>query len=144
MKILEFGMAPQAKLAGFDTLVETVISTDRALLTNHAGEDAIYVRGPAIHGRPGYFEFARFEPHASQESARAQFMDYMAQKVPSVIYPDAKAGQFIVAPASSPTWWLGGFHCMGRARTFCIQNGLEFTEHDTCPAPANATLEVQG
>lgn len=64
MKIFEFGMAPNAKLAGFDMLVETVVSTDEALLKHHADDDAVYVRGPSIHSRPGFFEFGRFENKA--------------------------------------------------------------------------------
>lgn len=61
MKIYEFGTAPQARRDGFGKLVETVISKDEVLLANHANDDAVYVRGPAVQSRPGYHEFARFE-----------------------------------------------------------------------------------
>lgn len=61
MNIYDFGMAPRAKSEGYDVLVETVVSKDSVLQQNRSHEDVVYVRGPTIHGRPGYYEFGRFE-----------------------------------------------------------------------------------
>lgn len=60
MKIYEFGTAPRAKKEGY-VLVRTVHSTEQDLHLRHAAEDLIFVFGPSVHGRPGVFEFARFE-----------------------------------------------------------------------------------
>ncbi len=133
MKFYDFGTAPQAKLDGFDMLVETVVSREETLQTRYGNDDAVYVRGAAVQSRPGMFEFARFENRARREAVKAQHMDYMVRQVPMVIYPDPISHQSIVAPAELPTWRLGHFHRVEYARTFCEKNYLPFTEHDSCP-----------
>lgn len=133
MKIFEFGMAPNAKLAGFDMLVETVVSTDKTLLDRYANDDAVYVRGPSIQSRPGMFEFARFENKARRMEAHDKRMDFLTRQVPCVIYPGETALHFVVAPAEEPTCRLGVFHNAAAAKNFCTSNYLAFSEHDACP-----------
>lgn len=78
--------------------------------------------------------------HQTDAEAAAKFKEYVNRRVPAVIYPaPAKLvahGNIVVAPKELPTWWLGGFHSIEAAKTFCKQNGLAFTEHDACPLAA--------
>lgn len=60
MKILEFGCAPTAAALGFK-LKSLVHSSDDELTRQHQSQDLIFVRGPAIAGLSGQYEFARFE-----------------------------------------------------------------------------------
>jgi len=141
VQIYEFGTAPQAKLAGYDILVETVVSSDIQLQRNHFDEDAVFVRGPAIQGRPGFFEFARFENKAARIAAQALYMEYMERRVPCVIYPDAQSLAFILAPAERPTLVLGRYYRVETARRFCETNSLALTEHKTCPDTASVDVD---
>jgi hypothetical protein len=61
MQIFEFGTAPHAKALGY-RLVGTLQSTLQKLKGEFDTADLIFVTGAAIHGQPGVFEFARFEP----------------------------------------------------------------------------------
>lgn len=132
-KIYEFGTAPQAKLDGYDLLIETVISTDQLLQRSHSDVDAVFVRGPEIYGRPGVFEFARLENAAARSAAQSQYMEYMEQRAPCVIYPDEQSITFILAPAARPTLVLGRYYKVETARKFCKSNSLPLTEHSSCP-----------
>lgn len=135
-QIFEFGTAPQAKAQGYDMLVETVVSTDKQILKNHANEDVAYVRGPAIHSHPGCFEFARFENRAKRDAAQAQYMDCLVRKVSTVIYPATQSLQFILAPADKPTLQLRAFAKVEAAKSFCTNNFLPYTVHNQCPIEA--------
>lgn len=141
VKIFEFGTAPQAKLAGYDDLVEMVTTTDNQLLRNHFDKDAVYVRGPAIQGRPGFFEFARFENKAARSAAQALYMEYMERRVPCVIYPDAQSLTFILAPAERPTLVMGRYYKVETAKKFCESNSLALTEHKTCPDTTSEDID---
>lgn len=61
MRIFEFGTAPQAKAQGY-RMSATLHATVEALNERYGSEDLIFVYGASVHGRPGVFEFARFEP----------------------------------------------------------------------------------
>lgn len=141
VQIFEFGTAPQAKLAGYDMLVETVVSSDSQLQSNHFDEDAVYVRGPSILGRPGVFEFARFENKAARSAAQGLYMEYMERRVPCVIYPDPQSLAFILAPAERPTLVLSRYYKVETARKFCESNSLALTEHQSCPGTASVEVE---
>lgn len=61
MRFFEGGTAPAAVAAGYK-MNGTVHSTPEALMSQHGSEDLIFVYGASVHGKPGVFEFARFEP----------------------------------------------------------------------------------
>lgn len=72
MKIFEFGTGPQATALGY-YLDKLVHSTDSDLQKKHATENWIFVRGAALRGHTGTFEFALFKPiqHYMVRSASA-------------------------------------------------------------------------
>ena len=75
---------------------------------------------------------------SADEESLDQWMQFMEQKVPCVIYPKLKIGgfRFIVAPASSPDWWLCGFVTRAGAQEFCVRNSLEYENHEIMPTPS--------
>lgn len=65
----------------------------------------------------------------SNQSAIAQWNEYMSRKVPVVIYQESEsASKFIVAPVENPKWWLGEFGSECSAKTFCKNNQLPVKE----------------
>jgi hypothetical protein len=56
-KICEFGTAPEMAKAGYH-ITSTTVGTDAGVLAEHEGRDVCLVRGPAIFGEDGKFEFA--------------------------------------------------------------------------------------
>lgn len=59
--ICEFGSVPEQVKAGYK-MVGVVVGSDEQLLADYAGMNVRFVRGPAIHGRPGQWEFAAMHP----------------------------------------------------------------------------------
>lgn len=59
--ICEFGTVPEQAKAGFK-MVGVVTGSDEQLLADYAGMNIRFVRGPAIHGQPGVWEFAAMHP----------------------------------------------------------------------------------
>lgn len=74
MKIYPFGAAPQAVEEGYK-LVSTVHGTEQSVTAGLAEEDIIFVKGAMLAGRPGQFEFARFERNAGKLAISTQPID---------------------------------------------------------------------
>ncbi|UXH55944.1 hypothetical protein Q1Z72_01410 [Pseudomonas qingdaonensis] len=59
--ICDFGTAPEQAKAGYK-MVGVVTGSDEELLEKYAGMNVRFVRGAAIHGQPGQWEFAAMHP----------------------------------------------------------------------------------
>lgn len=59
--ICEFGTAPEQAKAGYK-MVGVVTGSDDELREKYAGMNIRFVRGAAIHGQPGQWEFAAMHP----------------------------------------------------------------------------------
>ncbi|EMN3634461.1 hypothetical protein R3Q56_006703 [Pseudomonas aeruginosa] len=64
--ICDFGTAPEQAKAGYK-MVGTVTGTVEEILQQYADMDVRFVRGPAIHGKPGVWEFAAMHPARSMK-----------------------------------------------------------------------------
>lgn len=62
--ICEFGTAPEQARDGYK-IVGLVYGTDEDLLAEYSSLDVRFVRGAAVHGQPGVWEFAAMHPPKS-------------------------------------------------------------------------------
>lgn len=62
--ICEFGTAPEQARDGYK-IVGLVYGTDEELLAEYSSLDVRFVRGAAVHGQPGVWEFAAMHPPKS-------------------------------------------------------------------------------
>lgn len=88
MEILELGTAPQAKAKGYE-MVGTLHCTEQALRASHGGEEIIFVRGDTVPGKPGVFEFKRYE-RLTPEAKAARERLFMGVYPAGIVYADRK------------------------------------------------------
>lgn len=62
--ICEFGTAPEQARDGYK-IVGLVYGTDEELLAEYSSLDVRFVRGAAVHGQPGVWEFAAMHPSST-------------------------------------------------------------------------------
>jgi hypothetical protein len=68
--ICDFGTAPEQAKDGYKN-VGLVYGTDEELLAEYSGLDVRFVRGAAVHGQPGVWEFAAMHPLKSMKESGA-------------------------------------------------------------------------
>ena len=122
-KIMGPGTGPQVAAEGY-TRLETIISRDSTILSSYKEHDEMFVRGAAIHGYPGMFEFSRCVRLDERQAALRKKLDYMRRQVPVLLQTEERTGHVRVTPEDDPHFTLHECSSEALAIQFCQLNYL--------------------